>query len=180
MGSSASFAEKASAAERVGASFPEKATAVRRFFCLCAVSHFFIDYQWRGGKFCFAQLPTASQNLRTCLPAGRLLLIPNAFGTGPLLIGCNLSALVLFFSTAKRKEPKPACRQAGKAPPFALSLRGAKGQLYAVSQFAVQLHGAAIFPIVYQMMALFTRSTNVLLLGARQPHLRKYEGAIRG
>jgi len=65
------------------------------------------------------------------------------------------SALVLFFSTAKRKEPKPACRQAGKAPPFALPLSGAKGQPNAVPQFAVRLHGAGIFPILYQMMGLF-------------------------
>jgi hypothetical protein len=73
------------------------------------------------------------------------------------------SSLVLFFSTAKRKEPKPACRQAGKAPPFASSLREAKGQLYAVSQFAVQLHGAAIFPIVYQMMGPNASSAFYLL-----------------
>jgi hypothetical protein len=75
------------------------------------------------------------------------------------------SSLVLFFSTAKRKEPKPACRQAGKAPPFASSLLEAKGQLYTVSQFAVQLHGAAIFPIVYQMMGPNVSSAFYLLSG---------------
>jgi hypothetical protein len=56
---------------------------------------------------------------------------------------------LLFFSFLQRKE-----KNQKKAPPFALSLRGAKGLLYAVSQFAVQHHGAAIFPNVYQMMYL--------------------------
>jgi hypothetical protein len=58
-----------------------------------------------------------------------------------------LSHPLLFFSFLQRKE-----KNQKKAPPFALPLRGAKGQLYAGSQFAVQLHGAGIFPIVYQMM----------------------------
>jgi hypothetical protein len=46
MGEWASFAEKASAAERVGAYLAEKASAGVKFFYLRAVSHFFIDYQW--------------------------------------------------------------------------------------------------------------------------------------
>jgi len=82
---------------------------------------------------------------------------------------------LLFFSFLQRKE-----KNQKKAPPFASSLREAKGQPYAVSQFAVQLHGAGIFPTVYQMMELHTHSTNVLLWGARQQHLRKYECAISG
>ncbi|MBL7690073.1 MAG: hypothetical protein JNM41_00650 [Flavipsychrobacter sp.] len=77
----------------------------------------------------------------------------------------------MFFSFLQRKEkePKPACRQAGKAPPFApecfRDFRGAKGLLYAVSHFAVQLHGAGIFPIVYQMMGLRAGSAFSLLSG---------------
>jgi hypothetical protein len=106
-----------------------------------------------------------------CFPKLRknfsLLLIPNAFGTGLLLVSCAkhlnfLPRIILFFSFLQRKE-----KNQKKAPPFASSLREAKGQLCAVSQFAVQLHGAGIFPIVYQMIQLCAFSSSAFLLRAR-------------
>jgi len=59
----------------------------------------------------------------------------------------RISHPLLFFSFLQRKEMNQK-----KAPSFALPLRGAIGQPNAVSQFASQLHGADIFPTVYQMI----------------------------